>query len=101
MLGRPFRWLCPWTRRYPGHRTCDSATADRVLAFDPATQTYEMACTAIATPGAGYDNHWLANGFEITSIQLTPGKALAPEPHGPFTGSIPIEPAVIDMPIHG
>jgi hypothetical protein len=52
--------------------TCDSATADRVLAWNAATGEYEMAwycdCDAWGEP---WDDHWLT-GFEQTTLTLEP-----------------------------
>jgi len=52
--------------------TCDSATADRLLSWNPETQEYEMAWYCDCDPwGEPWDNHWLT-GFEQTSLTLEP-----------------------------
>jgi hypothetical protein len=74
----------------PATGTCDSATADRVLVWNPSTEEYEMAwycdCDAWGEP---WDDHWLT-GFDQTSIQLESGKGMwYHNRHTPFTWVYP------------
>lgn len=57
--------------------TCDSATADRLLAWNPESQEYEMAWYCDCDPwGEPWDDHWLTSGFAQTSLTLEPDEGV-------------------------
>jgi hypothetical protein len=70
----------------PATGSCFSSTADRVHAWNPISQTFEIAWY-MDCPTKPNHGHWVEGlGSTISDIQLTPGLGLWYENrHSPFT----------------